>query len=212
MRQWYPIYWTDAGRVDALVNNAGYALWGSLEDVTIEEVKAQFETNVFAVLRLSQAFLPHMRERTNGTIVNVGSVAGRIGTPAGGAYAASKFALRGLTNVMRMELAPFGVRVVLIEPGLFSHPVPAEPNHRTAGTGPQVPLQPPHPAYSSQLGLARALVRGPGQGSPHHNQGDQGAQAKPRYTVGADAFLGSIASRLLPDSLLHYIVTRATNR
>ena len=107
------------GGLDALVNNAGYGLWGYLEDLTIEEVKAQFETNLFAVLRMSQAVLGHLRERHSGTIVNVGSVTGHVASPAGGAYAASKFALLGLSRVLRMEVAQFGIRVVLVEPGLF---------------------------------------------------------------------------------------------
>ncbi len=111
------------GGLDGLVNNAGYGLWGCLEDLTLEEVKSQFETNLFAVLRMSQAVLPHMRERHSGTIINVGSVSGRIGAPAGGAYAASKSALAGLSRVLRMEVAQFGIRVVLIEPGVIrTHP------------------------------------------------------------------------------------------
>ncbi len=202
----------DAGRVDALVNNAGYGLWGCLEDVSIDEVKAQFETNVFGVLRLTQAFLPHMRERTNGTIVNVGSVSGQIGSPAGGAYAASKFALRGLTTVMRMELAPFGLRVVLIEPGLFRTQFM---QNRVIG---RKALDPKSPYSLHTQRIARS------SGSHQRWAGDpdrvartiariiKSRRPKARYTVGADAFLGSLAARLLPDSVLHYIVMRTINR
>ena len=82
--------------LNALVNNAGYGLWGCLEDLTLEEVRTQFETNVLAVLGMCQAVLPHMRRRHFGTIVNVGSISTRIGIPAGGAYSASKCALDGL--------------------------------------------------------------------------------------------------------------------
>lgn len=109
----------ELGRLDGLVNNAGYGLWGCLKDWSVVEVKTQFETNLFGVLSMTQAALPHMRDRGSGTIINVGAVAGWIGTPAGGAYAASISALEGLSRVWRTEVAQFGVQVVLIEPGLF---------------------------------------------------------------------------------------------
>ena len=109
----------DAGGIDALVNNAGYGLRGPLHSVSTEEIRAQFETNVFAALRLTRAVLPGMVEKGKGTVVNVGSVVGRIGMPLSGAYSASKFALEGMSESMRMELWPLGVRVAIVEPGLF---------------------------------------------------------------------------------------------
>jgi NAD(P)-dependent dehydrogenase (short-subunit alcohol dehydrogenase family) len=106
-------------RIDVLVNNAGYGLLGALEDLSIEEIKAQFETNFFGVVRVTQQVLPIMRKQNNGIIVNVSSVGGRIGLPGLSAYHATKFALEGLSESMSYELEPFGIRVVLIEPGVI---------------------------------------------------------------------------------------------
>src|ERR671918_254861 len=109
-------------RIDVLVNNAGYGLFGSLEDTSIEEIKAQFETNFFGVIRVTQQVLPVMRKQNSGgggTIVNVSSVGGRIGVPVLSAYQSTKFALEGLSESMSYELEPFGIRVVIIEPGFI---------------------------------------------------------------------------------------------
>ena len=110
---------TEKERIDVLVNNAGYGLFGSLEDVSIEELKAQFETNFFGVIRVTQLVLPIMRKQNSGTIVNVSSVGGRIGLPVLSAYHSTKFALEGLSESMSYELEPFGIRVVIIEPGVI---------------------------------------------------------------------------------------------
>ena len=106
-------------RIDVLVNNAGWGLWGCVEDVSINEFKAQFDTNFFSIIRLIQEVVPTMRNQGSGTIVNVSSVVGRIGFPASPAYISSKFALEGLSESLRFELAPFGVNVVIIEPGVI---------------------------------------------------------------------------------------------
>src|SRR5215212_5488879 len=107
-------------RIDVLVNNAGYGLFGSLEDISIEEIKAQFETNFFGVIRVTQQVLPVMRNQSiGGTIANVSSVGGRIGVPVLSAYQSTKFALEGLSESMSYELEPFGIRVVIIEPGFI---------------------------------------------------------------------------------------------
>ena len=110
---------TEKERIDVLVNNAGYGLLGSLEDVSIEEMKAQFETNFFGVIRVTQLVLPIMRKQKSGTIVNVSSVGGRIGLPVLSAYHSTKFALEGLSESMSYELESFGIRVVIIEPGVI---------------------------------------------------------------------------------------------
>ena len=120
----------DSGGINALVNNAGYGLRGPLHSVSTEEIRAQFETNVFAALRLTRAVLPGMVEKGKGTVVNVGSVVGRIGMPFSGAYSASKFALEGLSESMRMELWPLGVRVAIVEPGPVQDKVPGAPGGR----------------------------------------------------------------------------------
>jgi len=106
-------------RIDVLVNNAGWGLWGCVEDVSVDEFKEQFETNFFSIIRLIQEVAPAMRKQGSGTIVNVSSVVGRIGFPASPAYISSKFALEGLSESLRFEFAPFGVDVVIIEPGVI---------------------------------------------------------------------------------------------
>jgi len=106
-------------RIDVLVNNAGWGLWGCVEDVSVDEFKEQFETNFFSIIRLIQEVVPTMRKQGSGTIVNVSSVVGRIGFPASPAYISSKFALEGLSESMRFEFAPFGVDVIIIEPGVI---------------------------------------------------------------------------------------------
>ena len=106
-------------RIDVLVNNAGWGLWGCVEDVSVDEFKEQFETNFFSIIRLIQEVAPTMRKQSSGTIVNVSSVVGRIGFPASPAYISSKFALEGLSESMRFEFAPFGVDVIIIEPGVI---------------------------------------------------------------------------------------------
>jgi NAD(P)-dependent dehydrogenase (short-subunit alcohol dehydrogenase family) len=109
------------GRIDILVNNAGYDLFGSLEELSLEEIKQQFETNVFGVIRATKAVIPTMRKQGDGTIVNISSVGGRIGLiPFNTAYHASKFALEGFTESLRQELAQFNINIILIEPGFVS--------------------------------------------------------------------------------------------
>jgi NAD(P)-dependent dehydrogenase (short-subunit alcohol dehydrogenase family) len=103
--------------LDVLVNNAGYALPGPLEALSDADLRALFDTNVFGLLAVTRAFLPCMRERGAGRVINIGSVMGRVSMPLLGAYNASKAAVAALTDALRIELAPFGVRVVLIEPG-----------------------------------------------------------------------------------------------
>lgn len=106
------------GKIDLLVNNAGYDLFGSLEEASIEEIREQFETNFFGVVRTTKAVIPAMRKQGSGTIVNISSVGGRLGlTPFGTAYHASKFAIEGLTESLRHELADFNINIILVEPG-----------------------------------------------------------------------------------------------
>lgn len=106
-------------RIDVLVNNAGYGLFSPIEDLTLDQIKEQFETNFFGVVRVTKEVLPIMRKQKEGTIVNVSSGAGRVGIPLSSAYAASKFALEGLSESMRYELNEFGINVVIIEPGVI---------------------------------------------------------------------------------------------
>ena len=106
-------------RIDVLVNNAGWGIWGTAEDVSIEEFREQFETNFFSVVRIIQKVAPVMRKQGMGSIVNISSIAGRIGFPVSTAYISSKFALEGLSESLRFELGQFGVNVIIIEPGVI---------------------------------------------------------------------------------------------
>ena len=110
---------SDVDKIDVLVNNAGYGLNGAFEDLAMEEIKAQYETNLFGVIRVTQAVLPIMRKQKSGIIVNISSGAGRFGYPGGSAYVSTKFAIEGLSESMAYELEPFGIRVVLVEPGVI---------------------------------------------------------------------------------------------
>jgi len=110
----------ETGRIDVLVNNAGYGSYGALEDVPQEEARRQFEVNLFGLARLIQLALPTMRAQRAGTIVNVSSIGGVFGEPFGSWYHATKFAVEGLSDSLRMELHPFGIHVVVIQPGAIT--------------------------------------------------------------------------------------------
>lgn len=118
------------GRLDVVVNNAGMAYGGPLEAFTPEQVHQQFATNVFGMLRVNRAALPHMRQQGSGLLLQIGSIAGRMALPFLGLYGATKFALEGLTESYRQELAPFGIDAALIEPGTY--PTPIDAKHQVA--------------------------------------------------------------------------------
>ncbi|MBQ2945695.1 MAG: SDR family NAD(P)-dependent oxidoreductase [Clostridia bacterium] len=111
---------SENGRIDVLINNAGYGLYGAVEEVSMGAAKAQFEVNFFAAANAVRAVMPIMREQKEGLIINVTSIAGKIYTPMGSYYHASKHALEGLSDCLRVEAEQFGIRVVMIEPGLIS--------------------------------------------------------------------------------------------
>lgn len=107
----------EQGRIDVLVNNAGFGLYGAIEDVPMADARYQMEVNLFGLARLVQLVLPHMRQQRFGKIVNVTSIGGKVAGPLGGWYHASKFAVEGLSDSLRLEVKPFGIDVILIEPG-----------------------------------------------------------------------------------------------
>lgn len=107
------------GRIDVLVNNAGFAVGGFVEELALEEWERQFATNVFGLIAVTKAVLPVMRTQRSGKIINISSISGRVGFPAMGPYAASKFAVEGFSESLRLEMLPYGVYVVLIEPGSY---------------------------------------------------------------------------------------------
>src|SRR5689334_20684377 len=110
---------SEAGRIDVLVNNARHGLFGAFEDCSIEEIKDLYETNLFGLVRLTQAVLPTMRRQQYGRIINLSSGAGIFGFPGGSAYVSSKFAVEGLSESISYELEPFGIKVILVEPGFI---------------------------------------------------------------------------------------------
>ncbi|HBA59989.1 MAG TPA: short-chain dehydrogenase/reductase [Elusimicrobia bacterium] len=131
------------GRLDVLINNAGYGAHGAVEDVPLAEARRQFEVNVFGLARLTQLALPGMRAAGRGTIVNISSIAGKITIPAGGWYHASKHAVEAYSDALRLEVAQFGIKVILIEPG----PIKTEWDEtalvnlqKYSGTGPYAPM------------------------------------------------------------------------
>ena len=140
----------EQGRIDALFNNAGFGLYGAVEDTSIDDARYQFEVNLFGLARLTQLVLPHMRAQGFGTIVNTSSMGGKIYTPLGAWYHATKHALEGWSDCLRLEVAPFGIRVVIVEPGIinteFGDPVKG-PMLKRSGDGP----------YGD---LARAVAKG----------------------------------------------------
>jgi NAD(P)-dependent dehydrogenase (short-subunit alcohol dehydrogenase family) len=122
-------------RIDVVVNNAGFAIIGSLEDTTIEEVKSQLDTNFLGALRVCRSILPTMRKQHSGYIVNISSIGELIGLPFQSAYSASKFALEGAMEALRMEVRPFGIHVVLIEPGDFQTGITTQRQKADNSTG-----------------------------------------------------------------------------
>ena len=190
-------------RIDILVNNAGYGLFGSLEDTSLKEIKAQFETNFFGVIRVTQQVLPVMRKQNSGggTIVNVSSVGGRIGIPILSAYQSTKFALEGLSESMSYELEPFGIRVVIIEPGFI------RTNIINSSTSAEKALDPKSPYFSLMQKVKnyfKSMMENASSSSPPEEVAKVILQAitsenpQLRYTVGNNATI--IQARMnMPD-------------
>jgi NAD(P)-dependent dehydrogenase (short-subunit alcohol dehydrogenase family) len=148
------------GRLDVLVNNAGYYAYGALEDTTPDELRAQLETNVVGVHRVTRAVLPAMRARGDGTIVTLGSVSGLVAVPMAGPYHASKWALEGMIEALRLELLPFGVRVVLVEPGPYQSDLHTKERPARASSAPDGPYAALFAAYKRQSAKMRRAELG----------------------------------------------------
>jgi len=175
-----------AGRIDILVNNAGYVLLGSLEDLSIKEIQDQFDTNLLGTIRVTQHVLPVMRARRGGTIVNISSGVGRFGLPGMSAYVSTKFAMEGLSESLAYELSPFGIKVVLIEPGVVKTKIF---KNTVVGQG---ALREDSP-YSSMLGSLNASFESllenastPDQVAATILQAISSSEPKLRYPVGRD--------------------------
>lgn len=198
----------EAGRVDVLVNNAGYGSYGAIEDVPMAEARRQIEVNLFGLARMTQLVLPAMRGQGSGTIVNVTSMGGKITTPFGGWYHASKFAVEGLSDALRLEVAPFGIDVVVIEPGGIATEwggIAMETARAASGRG----------AYAPGVSAMAAAMDGPvGRGSDPDvvaraiERAVQARRPRTRYAIGFMAKPALLARRLLPDRAMDWLQTR----
>jgi NAD(P)-dependent dehydrogenase (short-subunit alcohol dehydrogenase family) len=201
-----------SGVIDVLINNAGVGYMAVVEDLRLDDLRQQFETNLFGVLRVTQAVLPHMRQRKHGRILMMSSVAGLVSPPTYGAYSSSKHALEGLSNALRLEMYPFGVEVILIEPGYIvtnfqqTAKALAKPYVEAAPNGPYAEI------YSSTLAGANQS-RSASKTTPEDCarvilEAVQALHPKARYTVTPLAGWVSFAKRILPDTLLDAFLRR----
>ncbi|GIM90576.1 oxidoreductase [Paractinoplanes toevensis] len=202
----------ETGRVDVLVNNAGYGSMGSVEEVPTEEARRQFEVNVFGPARLTQLVVPHMRERGRGRIVNVTSVGGRIYEPLGGWYHASKFAVEGLSDCLRMELAPFGIDVVVVEPGATRTgwgPVAVAGLTATSGSGPYAEQAKALAASHEAAADKPRITSSPESVAQVVIQAIRARRPLTRYAAGTGAKPLLLARRLLPDRAFDALMAQA---
>ncbi|ALF10848.1 oxidoreductase [Parageobacillus thermoglucosidasius] len=195
------------GQIDLLVNNAGYAAGGFTEEVAIEEWQRQFETNFFGLVAVTKAVLPSMRERRSGKIVNISSISGRIGFPSMGPYVASKFAVEGFSESLRLEMLPYGVHVVLIEPGSYKTDIWSK------GLG-AVTIHPNSP-YVKEMKAILKYVNKIADAAPAPDevirqivQVAKSPSPKLRYPVGKGVKLGIILKNILPWKWWERIVTK----
>jgi NAD(P)-dependent dehydrogenase (short-subunit alcohol dehydrogenase family) len=187
----------DYGRIDVLVNNAGFVMAGFAEDISLPELRRQMDTNFFAPVALTQAVLPHMRDRKSGHVIMVSSISGRISGPARSSYSASKFALEGWSEALRLETHSLGIRVVLVEPGGFDTDIwTRNAQLSTATTGGAS-------AYREQGRKLRDWAQNLPKGDPRVvsrliTRIAQKANPRLRYLVGRDARLGSLLLPVVP--------------
>lgn len=198
----------ETGRIDVLVNNAGYGSYGALEDVPLEEARQQFEVNVFGLARMTQLVLPTMRAQASGTIVNISSIGGKIYAPLGSWYHATKFAVEGLSDSLRLEVRPFGIDVVIIEPGAIR----TEWNSISRDSLMAVSGETAYAALAASAGAALAEADAPGSGSSPWvvaeaiGRAVRARRPKIRYAVGSRARAAVISRRLLPDRAMDAVV------
>ena len=186
------------GRIDVLVNNAGYAVRGAVEEAPVEQAQQMFDVNVFGVMRMIQAVAPHMRQQKAGRIINISSIAGKLVTPANGTYSATKFALEALSDALRWELAPFGIQVVVVEPGSIKTPFHAtvEANGQAIFSNPASPYRPLYEQYEKvNVDMRRTGSRAAG-GVSVVQQVIEAPHPKARYLAGFP-FPGSLVIHLV---------------
>ncbi|HEY0710782.1 MAG TPA: SDR family NAD(P)-dependent oxidoreductase [Polyangia bacterium] len=198
------------GRVDVLVNNAGYYCTGPVEETTPDALRAQMETNLIGVLRVTRAVLPAMRARGSGTVINVSSISGVVVVPMAGPYHASKWALEALSEALRYEVASFGIRVVTVEPGPMQTQFHSNEVRVGQGNSEGSPYEPLQRAYQRELGklrrghaddVAAVMVRAARARWP-----------RLRWRVGPTSFTGGVLRALVPDRLYEWIMRFAFRR
>lgn len=195
------------GQIDLLVNNAGYACGGFTEELSSEEWRKQFDVNVFGLIDVTRAVLPHMRERRNGRIINISSISGRFGFPGLGPYSASKHAVEGFSESLRLELLPFGIHITLIEPGSYRTSIWQKGLQQTARSSAS--------PYASQMQQLLASVEQIIQQAPEPDEViaaivHAATTPKPRlrYPVGRGVRLTIAAKNLLPWKWIEAIVSK----
>jgi NAD(P)-dependent dehydrogenase (short-subunit alcohol dehydrogenase family) len=181
------------GRIDVLVNNAGYAERGAVEEVPVDQAQRMFNANVFGVMRMIQAVAPHMRQQRAGRIINISSVVGKLVTPANGTYSATKFAVEALSDALRLELAPFGIRVVVVEPGSIktNFHTTVEANAQAIFSNPNSPYRPLYEQYQKVTASMRKQEPGPEAVSKVVQHAIEASRPKARYLAGF-AFSGRL--------------------
>ena len=191
----------DTGRIDVLVNNAGYGMYGALEDVPIAEGRRQFEVNVFGLARLIQLVLPQMRAQRDGYIVNISSMGGKIWEPLGSWYHASKFAVEGLSDSLRVEVAEFGIKVVIIEPGTIRSEWSGIAADQLEATSANTPYARQAKLVGGGLRSAERMpiAAGPEVVAEVIAKAVQNPRPRTRYPAGGGARAILLAERILPD-------------
>jgi NAD(P)-dependent dehydrogenase (short-subunit alcohol dehydrogenase family) len=193
------------GHLDVVVNNAGYYQFGALEETSPDELRAQFETNVVGVQRVTRAVLPAMRARRSGTVVTLGSVSGRVALPMVGPYHASKWALEGMIEALRLELIPFGIRVVLIEPGPYRTMLHDNERLGAGGGGPDSPYADLLASYRRQSAkLARHDDLGPLIDVIERAATSENPRL--RWPVGPTSLTGGRLRAFVPDRLYEWLM------
>jgi NAD(P)-dependent dehydrogenase (short-subunit alcohol dehydrogenase family) len=201
---------TEQGRIDVLVNNAGYGSYGAVEDVPIDEARRQFEVNVFGLARLTQLVTPHMREQGSGRIINISSIGGKFYEPFGAWYHAAKFAVEGFSDSLRLELKPFGVDVVIIEPG----PIITEWNEIARDSLLERSGSTDYAKYARRAHKVLTEFDKPGRASKPEAVARKIVKAAttrhpaPRYPVGRGARVITGSRDHLPDRLFDQVVSR----
>ncbi len=201
----------ERGRLDVLVNNAGYGAYGAVEDVPIDEARRQFEVNVFGLARLVQLVTPHMRAQRTGRIVNISSIGGRFYEPLGAWYHATKFAVEGFSDSLRVELAPFGIEVVLVEPGPIRtewNEISRESLTETSRGGAYEEMAGQVRGVLERADTSRLMSSGPGVVGRKIVKAATTRRPRARYPVGRNAGTILLARRLLPDRVFDAVVRR----